>query len=202
MKNFYNRYWKNQEILSDFNYKLPIIKKFIPKEITLKVLDFGCGKGAMLSEVLKINPLLQVTGVDVSDEALKVAKNKLKKCQFMQIKDGERIPFKSGFFDFIIASDVLEHVYDTEKTFSELKRILKKGGNILITVPYHGLVKNLIISLFYFEFIFDPYSPHIRFYTKKSLLKCLSKANFKPLKIGYYGRFFPLSSGMFVLAKG
>lgn len=201
MKSFYNRYWKKQDVLNDFHYKLPIIKKMIPREGSLKVLDFGCGKGTILSQVLKVNPSLQATGADVSGEALKLAKKRLKKCKFIQIREGESLPFRTGSFDFILACDVLEHIYDTEQIFYELRRILKKGGKILITVPYNGILKNLIICFFYFDVVFDPYSPHIRFYTKKSILKCLSKADLKPLQIGYFGRFFPLSRGMFILAE-
>lgn len=201
MEKFYNRYWKNKEVLEDFYYKWPHLKKFIPREKGIKILDFGCGKGKILSEIIKVNPYLNVAGVDVSTEALEIIRKKFKKYKFYQIKDGEKLPFKTNSFDFIIASDVLEHVYDTENVFFELARVLKPKGKILITVPYHGLIKNLIIFLFFFEFIFDPQGPHIRFFTKKSLLRCLSKVKLIPLKIEHFGRFYPLSKGMLVLAQ-
>ncbi|MDP3988039.1 MAG: class I SAM-dependent methyltransferase [Candidatus Levybacteria bacterium] len=201
MKKFYERYWKNQKTLSDFYYKLPVVKKFIPKEKGVRVLDFGCGKGAVLAEILKINPNLKITGADTSEEALKTIKKRFKKYKFYKVQDGEKLPFERNTFDFILALDVLEHIYDTQNAFSELSRILKPDGKILITVPYYGLIKNLIIALFFFDYIFEPYSPHIRFFTKKTLLTCLSRVKLKPLQTGCFGRFYPVSNGMYVLAE-
>lgn len=201
MKKYYERYWENQEELEDFHYKWPAVKKFIPKDKAIKLLDFGCGKGAFISEILKINPKLKITGADISNTAIKSLRKKINYLKFVLIKENRKLPFKKGEFDFITALDVIEHVYDTEEILKELRRILKPGGKILISVPYHGLIKNLIISLLFFEINFDPFGPHIRFFTKKSLVKCLEKTGLKPLETGYFGRFYPLSRGMYILAQ-
>lgn len=195
---YYERYWENQEELSDFRYKWPVIKKYIPKG-KIKILDFGCGKGTITKELRKINKIAQITAVDVSLEALKFAKKSIKKAVFKRIYENKKLPFKDNSFDFIIASDVLEHIYDTDQAFYELGRVLKKKGQILISVPYNGLVKRTIISLFFFDTVFTPTTPHIRFYTEKSLTLMLKKNNIEVIKTGYYGRFFPLSNGMFVI---
>lgn len=201
MSKFYEDYWQNKEVLEDFSYKWPAIKRFIPQEIKINILDFGCGKGRILQEIIKINPNASITGVDVSKTAIKYTKGKFKKCKFIKINDGEKLPFRNNCFDFIIALDVLEHVYDTQNAFKELSRVLKPQGKILISVPYNGLIKNMIITLFFFEFIFDPRSPHIRFYTKRTLLHEIKSAGLTPIKFGYFGRFYPLSKGMFCLCE-
>lgn len=198
---FYERYWKHQEVLEDFAYKWPVLKKTIPQNKKIEILDFGCGKGKIFDELLRMNPNARITGVDVSQKALTFVKKKFPRQKFYKISDGGKLPFPSNSFDFIIASDVLEHVYDTENSFTELSRILKKNGKILISVPYNGRIKNTIITLFFYEFVFNPYSPHIRFFSKKSLQSCLEKVSLKSVKWGYYGRFFPFSNGMYVLAK-
>lgn len=200
MNKFYEDYWRKKEVLEDFSYKWPVIKRLIPQEIKIKILDFGCGKGKIIDEIIRINNKADITGVDVSNTALNFARKKYKKFKFIKIDDGERLPFNKNSFDFITSLDVLEHVYDTELIFSELARILKSGGKILITVPYYGLIKNLIIALFAFDFVYTPRTPHIRFYTKKSLLKEIKSAGLTPEKFGYYGRFYPISKGMFCLA--
>ncbi|MCL5113968.1 MAG: class I SAM-dependent methyltransferase [Patescibacteria group bacterium] len=200
MSTFYEKYWKDKEILEDFHYKWLKIKQFIPKERGISLLDFGCGKGSVLEEILKLNPTLKTTGVDVSKQAIKYIKNRIPKQRFLAISEGKKLPFKTDSFDFITALDVLEHVYDTELVFSELARILKPGGKILITVPYYGLIKNLIITLFSFNFVYTPRTPHIRFYTKRSLLQEIKSAGLNPEKFGYYGRFYPIPRGMFCLA--
>ncbi|MBU0636038.1 class I SAM-dependent methyltransferase [Candidatus Micrarchaeota archaeon] len=56
--------------------------------------------------------------------------------------DIHKIPVKTGYFDAIIATEVLEHCYDPKKAVEELRRILKKGGKIIVSTPfilqYHG----------------------------------------------------------------
>lgn len=199
MKTYYERYWQKKEVLEDFHYKWPIIKKFIPTKGNISILDFGCGKGTILSEMRKINPLAHFTAVDVSQKALNFIKKRDKKSKLRKILDGGSLPFEENTFDFIIASDVLEHVYDTENVFFELSRVLKNKGKILISVPYNGILKRTLIALFFFEFIFEPSTPHIRFYTKKSLTKYLNSYGINVDKVGYYGRFFPFSNGMYVV---
>lgn len=201
MKQYYERYWKTQEVLGDFLYKWPALKQFIPTKKNISILDFGCGKGVITSEIATINPDVKLYGVDVSDDALRATKKKLPQITVKKITDGGKIPFQDNFFDFVIASDVLEHVYDTENAFIELSRVLKKNGRILISVPYNGLLKRVLISAFFFEKVFTPYSPHIRHYTKNSLSKALTSVDLKIIDAGYFGRFYPLSNGMYILAK-
>jgi len=57
-------------------------------------------------------------------------------------------PFKSEIFDAIWTTEVLEHLLEVRRTVSEFNRILRPGGLLVITTPYHGLVKNLILSLY------------------------------------------------------
>lgn len=197
---FYDRYWKNKEGEVDFPYKWPELSKLIPRKKNITVLDYGCAKGFIISKMIEINPSLKIVGADVSEVAINVARKKLKNNKFFLLEEGKKLPFKSREFDFVVSLDVIEHVYDAELIFSEFSRILKPNGKILISTPYNGLLKNILIALFFFEEVFTPYTPHIRFYTKKSLIKCLRKVGLQSVGFGYYGRFFPFSKGMYVLA--
>ena len=62
-------------------------------------------------------------------------------------------------------SEVLEHVADTEHLLLEVRRVLKPGGRLLVTVPFHGRVKAALIALLRFDAHFDPLGQHLRFYT-------------------------------------
>ena len=72
---------------------------------------------------------------------------------------------------------------------------------LLLITPYHGLIKNLLITIFAFNKHFNPTGPHIRFFTKKTLLDLLSKNKLKTVKIGYYGRIYPIPHSIYVLAQ-
>jgi len=203
MSKFYEKYWSDNknEYLSDFNLKWPKLKKFIPLERGVVIVDFGCGNGRVIQEMKKINSQAEYIGLDVSEMALKSAAAILPDCKFYKIEDGGNLPLENNFVDFVFSSEVIEHIYDIENAFLEISRILKPGGKLLLTTPYHGLSKNLLIVLFAFDKHFNPTGPHIRFFSKKMLFNFLEKYGFKIVKYGYYGRFFPISHSIYVLAK-
>lgn len=203
MSEFYENYWKELGgHLSDFNAKWPKLKPFISTNTGITILDFGCGAGQILKEIKKVNPGAKLIGLDISEKALNEAKKELPYAEFYKINDGEKVPIQDNSVDLIFSSEVIEHAYDTENAVSEISRILKSGGKLLLTTPYHGFIKNLTILLSgKFDSHFDPIGPHVRFFSKKTLLNLLEKYNLKIEKIGYYGRFYPLSHSIFVLAS-
>lgn len=204
MASFYERYWKvkKENTLIDFNWKWPVVKKYIPTDKN-NILDFGCGAGEIIKATAKISKNSIFTGVDVSKDALRRAKERFpKSVHLYQVDDGLKLPFKNNSFDFITALDVIEHVYDTDNTFDELGRVLKMGGKILITTPFNGSIKIILFILMgFFDKYFDPIGPHIRFFNPKSLSMILEKRNFEIVNKGYFGRFYPLSRGFYILAK-
>lgn len=204
MSNYYNNYWKKlkHKQCDDFLYKWPCLKKYIPKEPNITIVDFGCGAGQLIHKLEKINPSSHYVGLDVSDECINRNKKKFKKHEFHLIIDGGKLPFKNNSVEYIISADSIEHVYDTDLAFKEFTRVLKPGGKIIITTPYHGFFKNLVIILTNnFDLSFDPLSYHIRFFTKSSLTKCLTNVGLIPVKYDYFGRFYPLSRGILVVAE-
>ncbi len=200
MEEFYERYWSSEkEDLPDFNLKWPKLRKFIPLKPQITIVDFGCGNGRLIREIKALNPSARLIGLDVSENALKKARRFLPEVEFFKI--GEKIPLNDNSVNFIFCSEVIEHIYDTEKLFSEWQRILKPGGQLLLTTPYHGFIKNLLITLFAFDKHFSPTGSHIRFFSKKILFSLLNQHNLKIKKYGYYGRFFPVPHLIFVLAE-
>ncbi len=203
MSKYYNEFWnkyKNQH-LGDFTFKWPVLKKIIPLKNGQTVLDFGCGTGRITRELREILPKSKFVGVDVSETAIKIAKKKYPWANFYSVQDGDKFPFKKNSFDLILAADVIEHIYNTQHTLLELNRILKKGGEIVITTPYYGFIKNLLIITLDFDNIFNPTGPHIRFFSKRSLFSLLESAGFRIIKHGYFGRFYPIPRSIYVIAS-
>ncbi len=201
MADYYDPYWKQTDELSDFVYKWPVVSKSIPQQQDITFLDYGCGTGKIAKKILEMNPKSKIVGMDVSGYAIKKISKLFPKQKFYQVADGGKLPIKNKSIDFIVALDVIEHIVDTDFILDEFNRSLPQGGKLLISTPYHGIIKNIIISLIAFELIFNPYSAHLRFFTKKSLFEGLKRHGFKPLNFGYFGRFFPISNGMYVLAE-
>lgn len=202
MSSFYNRFWKdNTNELEDFHYKWPVISRLIPRDKNIKILDHGCGTGKTFGEVVKINPHAKYCGVDISDYAIKIISKKFPKYKFYQVDEGKKIPVKDGSIDLITSFDVIEHIYNTDWILKDYSRLLKHGGKLFLTTPYYGLIKNIIITLVGFETVFDPYGPHIRFFTYKSLKRGLDKYGLEIEKMGFYGRIYPFSNGRYVIAR-
>lgn len=201
MKKFYERYWDGTPAeLADFKYKWPVLSFFIPVK-KCRILDYGCGKGKILSEIRSMNPHASLYGADISSIARRASKTLVPNSTIVSIDENQHIRLPNNFFDFVLSLDVIEHIYDTEKVFMEFKRLVKNGGMLLLSTPYNGLIKNIIISFIGFDIVYNPTSPHIRFYTKKSLERLLKKYGFSAVKFGYYGRIPFVWRGMFVLAK-
>jgi len=201
MKKFYDRYWEGRSPqLQDFIFKWPRLAALIPRKPCV-LLDYGCGKGRILSEVRHMNPSARLYGADISKTALKIAKKYVPSAQFFLIDGHQRVNVRSYSCDFVLSLDVIEHVYDTENMFYEFNRLIKKGGYLLISTPYYGLIKNILIAFVGFNTVYEPTTSHIRFYTHKTLLSLLQKFGFLPVKTGKYGRFFPVHNGMYVLAR-
>lgn len=201
IKDYYERFWKKTEIPKDYKYKASLIKKLVPKQPNLNVLDFGCGNGIVIQDMLKINPSLKVIGVDNSQIAIASARKKISGQKFYIVEDGKRLPFKDNSFDFIFVLDVLQYISNTEFIFKELSRVLKSEGRLLITLPYYGILKNIVISLIGFEIVYNPRNPEIRFYTPNSLMKEIKAVGLSPIKLGYFGRLYPFSNGMYCISQ-
>ena len=201
MKKFNERqFGNNTQHHYDFWDKWSVIEKFIPKKGNIILLDFGCGPGIILKLIYEKNPSGKYIGLDVSSSVLERARKIFPEGNFYEINDGEKLPLEDNSVDFIFSSEVIEHVYDTENAVSEMCRILKPAGKLLLTTPYHGFIKNLLIIIFSFNKHFSPTDSHVRFFTKKTLFNLLKKYSFEIEKYGYYGRFWPVPHSIYVLA--
>ena len=201
----YERYWAGRagEELSgiDFALKWPKLRPHVPQVAGAVIVDFGCGNGQYIREMAALNPRARYIGLDVSEAALAAASAGCPRAEFHRIADGGKFALPSASADFVFSSEVIEHVYDTENAFAEVARILRPGGRLLLTTPHHGLIKNLLIVLTSFDHHFDPTGPHVRFFSKASLFACLRRAGLEPVQTDYYGRFYPLSHSIIVLAE-
>lgn len=203
-KFFYEKYWENiKEAPPESDplafKRLKIFLDFIKNKDVKNILDFGCGAGFISNEFKKNG--FNVVGVDISQNAISEAKRRFPGVNFNVISIDDKLPFEDNIFDAIYCAEVIEHIYNIEFLMQEFKRILKKDGMLFVSTPYHGFLKNLLITLFSFDKHFDVVGPHIRFFTKKSLSNLLKKYGFQIEEIKLLGRFWPIWMSMIFIVK-
>lgn len=182
---------KRKKLFMNFLSKLPR---------GLRVLDIGCYVGDVVGEIQSLG--FKGHGIDAFEGNIAAAKNKYPPGVF-KVADlnNDKLPFPDGYFNVIWAGDIIEHVYNTINMFSEFNRVLKKGGYLVCSTPYHGRLKMIAIALVDLRRHFHPEHPHVRFYTDKSLRRTLRKYGFAVKREKYLGRVPLLSNNMFFISK-
>ena len=102
-----------------------------------RLVDIGCGDGALCGVISK-ELGCKITGVDPSKTAIRFATEEFARRglagQFLSA-DGYHYPFPDGAFDAAVCSDVIEHVQDPNALLSEIRRLLRPGGVLVLTTP-------------------------------------------------------------------
>ena len=93
------------------------------------MLELGCGTGHWSAFFLKEG--FRLTGIDVSEAMLKIAKKKDIKADFLNA-NSQKIPYNDGSFEVVSSITMLEFVQDQDKVLNEIYRVLKPGGWLIL----------------------------------------------------------------------
>jgi ubiquinone/menaquinone biosynthesis C-methylase UbiE len=137
-------------------------------------LDLGCGDGRLTAEV-RVGAM---TAADVSEVALRRATVRLPDAEIVRVLPDEPLPFVDGEFELVLCAETIEHVRDVQLFLSEVRRVLRPGGGLALTTPDHGRRTALRMLMHGFESEFDPLSPHLRFFTQRSMSRLLDAMGF------------------------
>jgi ubiquinone/menaquinone biosynthesis C-methylase UbiE len=103
--------------------------------------------------------------------------------EVVELYPDEALPLDDSQFDLVLCSETLEHVRDVQYLLSEARRVLRPGGTLAVTSPAHGRGTALRMVFKGFDSEFDPLSPHLRFFTKRSLTRLLDELGFDPRSV-------------------
>lgn len=187
------------EVDPAFAKRARFILETVVKEKPKVLLDIGCGRGFYV-HALTIFPFPeQIYGIDIQKDYLNQAKkNARDKRVHLQVGSVYKLPFPSNSIDFIICSEVFEHLEDEKKALAEIKRVLKKNGSAVFTVPNEN-----------FPFFWDPvnwilmrgfkthvnkdiwwaagiWAGHERLYTKETLKNALQDQEMRVITVKSY----------------
>lgn len=145
-----------------------------------RVLDIGCRDGSIGQLMCKRGN--EVIGIDISETAVVLAREKGLNALRLDV-EVEVLPFPEEFFDVVVAAELIEHLYDTDRFLEGIRRVLKKDGFLVLTTPNLGSLgrrllllagRNPIIEVA----VSEGSAGHIRYFVKDSLEELLKKHGF------------------------
>lgn len=167
---------------------------------SIYVLDAGCGEGFFSNHFKKLG--CHPIGIDISSKAIYKAMALYPNIRFEICSLEDELPFENKAFDVVWSCEVIEHIFDVDTYLKELNRVLELNGLFIMTTPYHGLLKNLLVVLLRFNHHFcNIEGGHIRFFTNGSLKALLKKSGFEVIERRYIGRFRPFSNCIYVVGR-
>jgi 2-polyprenyl-3-methyl-5-hydroxy-6-metoxy-1,4-benzoquinol methylase len=197
-------YWKYSasEATQNHRYLWPAVLQRLPAS-GLRVLDAGCGNGAF-SRVLAERGY-EVSGCDLSESGIAVARKASPECRFecLSVYDDFLAAFGEPF-DVIVSIEVVEHLYDPDTFIKRVREALAPGGLFVMTTPYHGYWKNLLIAASgKGDTHYNPLQVggHIKFWSRKSMAALLHRNGFEIQSFGGAGRMPGLWKSMVVVAR-
>lgn len=142
------------------------------------VLDIGCGAGEFSAVLIEAGAL--PVAVDVAREALRRAREQVPGLDARLWLPGEALPVDDASVDAVWAGEVIEHVADVAPWLSELRRVLKPQGGLLLSTPHHGpgTLLRLAVSRRAFAEHFDPRSDHVQYFSPRTLRELLDDLGF------------------------
>ena len=155
------------------------------------ICDLGCGNGYLANQLSELG--YNVTGVDASRSGIELARETQGKARFVQSTIDKEVKHRTGLtnVDLVISSDVVEHLYRPADLLEAAESLLKPNGQLLITAPYHGYIKNLTLAISgrmdgHFSALHD--GGHIKFFSVRTLTQLIKSHSFTDLRFSYYGR--------------
>ena len=185
----FQEYYNQKSYNKISRFRKEAVLSFIKKEGAL-ILDIGCSDGTM-GYFVKETTKARVYGLDISKDAIEQAKQRLDGAFVFDIED-KVVDFPDVItdkkFDYIIISEVLEHLLHPEQVLEKIKGLMHKDAEVIITVPNVLFWKNRF-KIFFGKFDYQTEGlmdrGHIHFFTLKSLYKTIFQSGFKVIDYKY-----------------
>ncbi len=200
--------WLSADAPLSCNYITPAIIKVL-KKISRQfgsILDIGSGNGFLCSQLSLLG--YDVVGIEPDKHGFEISKETYPDVEFYNLGlDSEPsilIENRGDLFDVVVSTEVIEHLYSPSQLPQFAGKVLKEGGYFIISTPYHGYLKNLILALmdkwdFHHHPLLD--GGHIKFWSRRTIARLLDENGFEMIGFLGVGRFPYLWKSMILIAR-
>lgn len=197
-KEFNSKAYNKKFIITSLD-KIRIDKILHMIGIKKDVLDIGCGDGFMLEKIKKTGNF--VSGIELAENALLRARKRGFKVYSLDLNGNWSNRIKKRF-DVVLAGEIIEHIFDTDKFLQNIRKVLKENGYLVLTTPNIASLGRRIYLLLglnpIIEYTARPSDAgHIRYFTRSTLSNLLKENGYKieqfdtcVINFGNNGRFY------------
>jgi 2-polyprenyl-3-methyl-5-hydroxy-6-metoxy-1,4-benzoquinol methylase len=168
-----------------------------------RVVDIGCGNGALCRELARRG--YEVVGCEPSADGVGLARSSAPELVFHQLGvDDDPSVVGNESFDVAIATEVIEHLARPRSLPRFTKQLVRPGGHVIISTPYHGYAKNLVLALANkWDAHLNPFwdGGHIKLWSRKTLSQLLNEAGFRAVRFIGAGRIPFLWKSTIIIAQ-
>ena len=200
--------WEDAEHTHAHQYILPKLLELVSSISggkPMEILDIGCGNGSVSAQLAEFGHI--ITGIDASPDGIEIARSSYPNVQFKVASvysDDDLNRVTDEQVDCVISLEVVEHLFYPAKLFQQSHKVIKEGGHLIISTPYHGYMKNLVISLvngWDRHFTVDHDGGHIKFFSQNTLARMAGDVGFNKIRFFGVGRLPWLWKSMIMIAE-
>lgn len=207
MSNEHRAYgWQTAEMNHSHAYLLPAVMRRLGdiKCRTARLVDLGCGNGYVTRKLHGLGH--EVIGIDAAPDGIAIAKEAYPELRFevASVYDDDLATIVGTDVDAVISLEVIEHLYSPKRLLEQAFSILRPGGALILSTPYHGYLKNLAVSLLNgWDRHWSPAweGGHIKFFSEKTLGDMAREVGFRNVRFEGVGRAPLLWKSMVLLAE-
>ncbi|MGH6615993.1 class I SAM-dependent methyltransferase [Sphingomonas sp.] len=182
------------------SYLLPSVRtsleQFAPGR---RLFELGCGAGSTAAKLAALG--YEVTGIDPAASGIAIAQSNAPGCRLEQGSSEEKLAERFGTYDSVVSLEVAEHVFSPKRYAEAIGELLEPGGIAIISTPYHGYFKNLVLAATgkmesHFTALWE--GGHIKFWSRITLGTLFARAGFEEIRFDRVGRIPALAKSMVV----